>query len=276
MLASIFLVASVTGTAAAGQDGTRQVLGVLSVQGDVWTQEVADGAREKAVQGTGTPLLASTRIRTGKDAAALLTLGRDGIVGLRGESRAVLGARGTDGTRIDLGAGEALVRLPQGSPLTIATSTATVRTEELQKVATGALPNEASIRLLPDGQTVVRVQTGSLRVESRRGETTLVSAGEQTAFGEDGRPRIVAASTAGTPAAPAAPVAAAGAATGGAGIFGSDAMVAGLAGIAVVGGTLGGLGAAGELGNGDDGDDSVAAAQGSPYKPKKPKKHGDD
>src|SRR5689334_11336533 len=77
----VIAVAVVATPAVAGP--TRRVVGELSTRGDVWTQDVAGGARETSLHSAGAPLLESTRVRTGKGAAALLTLGRDGVLGLR-------------------------------------------------------------------------------------------------------------------------------------------------------------------------------------------------
>jgi hypothetical protein len=274
-LSSAALVVGVVGTgmpASGAPQGARQVLGTLAVQGEVWTQEAIGSAHEARVPGASAALLERTRIRTGKKGAALLTLRQEGLVGLRAESRAELGARGDDGTRVQLLAGEALVRVPAGSLLTVATTTASVRAESIQTVAMGTVPpNEASIRLLPDGQTVVRVQSGTLQVEARQGAPALVRAGEQATLGEDGEPHIVAASTAAGTDTPAAVTAATGHEAGAAGIFSGDAAIAGLAAVGVVAGTLGGLGASGNLGNGG-GSSSTSSdtGEGSPFHPHHP------
>ena len=263
---ALAVLVGVAGTglpAGATEHGTRQVVGVLAVQGEVWTQEVGGSGGEARVPGTEGALLERTRLRTGKEGAALLTLSQDGLVGLRAGTTAEVAARGADGPRIQLVAGEALVRLPAGSRLTLVTATATVRAEGIQPVAVGAVrPNEVSVHVLPDGQTVVRVQSGGVQVESRDGGTSLVRAGEQATLAADGAPRIVAAST-----APGALAPAAGAAAGGAGLFSSDAAIAGLAAIGVAAGTLGGLGAAGKLGNASSSDTSADTGQGSPFRP---------
>lgn len=233
----------------------RQVVGVLSVQGEVFSREAdTAGGDETRVTESGGALLELTRVRTGRDGAALLTTSSDGVVALRAETTAVVAAEGAGGPRVDLVAGEALVRLPAGSRLTLATPTATVRAEPLPAGAgdasAPAKAQEASVRLLPGGETVVRVERGALRVESPQGIATTVEAGEEATLSKDRSPRVVSG----------AEPEEGGRAT----IFGIDARIAALAGVAVAGGIAGGVVAA--TSGGADGSTS-AAGQGSPFRP---------
>ena len=238
--------------------GPRQVLGTLAVQGEVRVQEAsAAGTKGTAIVGKqGGPLLERTVIKTSEGGAALLTLtGTDGVVGLRSGAVLRTGTRERDGLHVELVSGEALVRLPAGSHLSLETSTASVRADALIPASTGPpRASEASVRVLPDGRTVVRVETGNLRVEGRSGPAALVKAGEEATIAHDAAPKIVAVSSVSPPVAPATEddkkVSA--------GIFGVDPMVAtlALAGVGVTAGVLGGLGASGNLGNGGDGHSS--------------------
>ena len=250
----------------------RHVLGVVSVQGEVWNQAtMPDAGRETRVPGSGGALLEGTRIRTGTNGVALLTFSKEGVVGLRANTTAEVTALGTEGPGIQLASGEALVQLPPGSRLTLSTPTATVRAEPLQPAAAGPVrAQEASIRITPEGQTIVRVENGSLRVESRQGVMTVVRAGEEATLAPDSAPRIVAVAG-GTPATPAAaPATAAKAASAGhTTILGLDPMVAGLAAVGVTAGGLGGAAASGAFGGGGGGSNSTAG-EGSPFKPHPP------
>jgi hypothetical protein len=244
--------------------GPRQVLGTLAVQGEVRVQQASEtGTNGTAVVGKqGGPLLERTVIRTSEGGAALLTLtGTDGVVGLRAGATLRTGARERDGLRMDLVSGEALIRLPAGSHLSLETSTASIRADALIPASTGPVrASEASVRVLADGRTVVRVETGNVRVEGRSGPAALVKAGEEATVAHDAAPKVVAASSASPPVAPAneddKKVSA--------GIFGVDPMVAGLAlaGVGVTAGVLGGLGASGNLGNGSSHDSETSPALG--------------
>lgn len=244
--------------------GPRQVLGTLAVQGEVRVQEATEsGTKGTAVVGKqGGPLLERTVIRTSDGGAALLTLtGTDGVVGLRSGATLRTGTRDREGLRVELVAGEALVRLPAGSRLSLETPTASVRADALIPASTAPpRASEASVRILADGRTVVRVETGTLRVEGHQGPASLVKAGEEATIAPDAAPKVVAASSVAPPVAPANDDDKKAAA----GIFGVDPMVAGLAlaGVGVTAGVLGGLGASGNLGNGDSNDSETSPALG--------------
>src|SRR5262245_4754705 len=93
--------------------GPRQVLGTLAVQGEVRVQEATEsGSKGTAVVGKqGGPLLERTVVRASDGGAALLTFtGTDGVVGLRSGAVLRTGTRDRDGLRLELVAGEALIR----------------------------------------------------------------------------------------------------------------------------------------------------------------------
>ncbi len=262
------VVACVVPNGFAGQ-ATRQVVGTVSAQGEVRSQEARDRttAPGEVLTGAGVALLEQTLLETGTNGAALLSLSAGGIVGLRANSSARVDARDADGSRIVLLTGEALLRIPKGAKLTVSTPTATIRPEPLTTVAAGETPAaaEASVRVQPAGQTVVRVEAGNIRVEGVDGPAALVKAGEQATVAQHGAPRIVAASMQGTSVVGANSKKKAAAV----GIFASDLLLPGLlVGTAVVaGGTVGGLAASGEIGD-SDGDDGKqgGGGQGSPFR----------
>lgn len=234
---ALFLAAALC-TGRPAWSAAQPVVGSLSVEGAVWTQAIAGGTgKEIRVWGPDGTVVAGTRVRTGTTGAALLTLGKQGVVGLRPNSVARVTAGLAEGLRIDLASGEALVRLPPGSRLVLSTPTATVRAAALTPVAVvSSQPPEASVRITPDGQTVVRVQAGTVRVECKQGEFTTVSAGERITLARDGVPRIVAA---------------------------TGERVAVPAPTGVTAGTLEGRGAAGEPGDDSDGASSDAGETSS-------------
>jgi len=241
--------------------GSRQDVGALSAQGDVRVRETNDATTDadgsQPVTGSRVALLERTIVQTGADGAALLTLTNDGLVGLRAAGALRVGAAGPGGLRVDLMAGEALVRIPPGSRLTLGTSAAIIGAGEPAPVSTGtAKPAEASVRVLRDGQTVVAVRAGTLRVEGQQGGPALLRAGEQATFAQNTTPQIIPA---GPPAAkPAAKRT----------IFGMDTRLAalvGFGGVALVGGAVGGGIAA--AGGSSSSSESPAAGEGSPFKP---------
>lgn len=243
-------------------DEPRQVLGTMSVRGDV---RIRDQAGEAGAS-TGVPLLEASTVTVADKSAALLNLTADGMIGLRAGGTLELGRRGSDGFRVALRAGQLLLRLPVGSRMTLVTSSAAIGPDTLVPAAATTPPAaEASVTVLPDGQTIVRVEAGSLRVEGAHGGPTIVRAEEQATLAPDASPRVAAASTAPPTPAVAEPAAAAPAAKpAGSGIFSGDHDLALLlgAGAVVVGGTLGGLAASGAFDDGgsDDGGGGASAA----------------
>jgi len=245
--------------------GPRQVLGTVSAQGDVRVRK--EGGDGEAISRSGAALLEGTLITTGPRSAALLNLSSDGMIGLRANGAVEAGTRGVDGLRVTLWTGEALVRIPITSRMTLATATGTIRADELMPVAAGPIAAaEASVTLRADGETVVRVQSGSLRIEGADGGPTVVRAGEQATLAPDAAPRLVEAASvpppvATAPAAAAPAIATAKAAS--AGIFSVDhdlAMLVGLGSAVVVGGTLGGLAGSGQFSDDDDHPDAHPAS----------------
>jgi hypothetical protein len=253
-------------------ESARQVIGTIAVQGDVQTRDIdpADAQLVRVTQ-SGTALLERTLVKVGGNGAALLALRKDGVVGVRASSTARVGTRGQGELRVDLESGEALVRLPAGSPLIVATPTATVRAEPIVPVSTAGGAAEASIKILADGQTLVRVEVGTVRVDGAAGgPSTRITAGEEASFPKEGAPEIARAATAKLPAADV------GAKPGGkdGSAFYTDPILLGLLGAAAVGGTVGGLAGSGAIGSsdddGDDNDSSAAAGggggDGSPFR----------
>src|SRR5262245_29786165 len=122
-LAFVAACVFVSALPALGADSSpRQVLGTLAVQGEVRVQEATEsGAKGTAVVGKqGGPLLERSVIRTAEGGAALLTFtGTDGVVGLRAGATLRTGTRERDGLRVELVSGEALIRLPAGSHLSL-------------------------------------------------------------------------------------------------------------------------------------------------------------
>ena len=260
----------VIGGVLAGRDATagpRQLLGTISAQGDVRIRDDEIGRRDEGqtVPRSGAPLLEGTLVMTGPKSAALLNLSSDGMIGLRAGGAVQAGTRDIDGLRVTLWIGEALVRIPVTSRMTLATATGTIRSDALMPAAAGPIAAaEASVKLLPDGQTIVRVESGSLRIEGADGGPTVVRAGEQATLLPDAAPRLAAA------AAPLPDESAPGAVTpavatgkaASAGIFAIDsdlAILAGLGAATVAGGTLGGLAASGQFSS----DHHDAASAGS-------------
>jgi len=257
--------------------GPRQVLGTVSAQGDVRLRSDGNGRHDdgESVSRSGAPLLEGTLVTTGPKSAALLNLSSDGMIGLRAGGAIEAGTRGTDGLRVTLWVGEALVRIPITSRMTLATATGTIRSDALMPVSAGPIAAaEASVKLLPDGQTIVRVETGSLRIEGVDGGPTVVRAGEQATLTPDAAPRLTAAAAVPSDAAPAAVTPAVATAKSSSGIFSMDrdlAIMVGLGSAVVVGGTLGGLAGSGQFSS-DDHDDAhtgaarTGAVQGSAFR----------
>jgi len=246
--------------------GPRQVLGTVSARGDVRLR--SEGGDGETIPRSGAALLEGTLITTGPGSAALLNLSSDGMIGLRANGAVEAGTRGLDGLRVTLWTGEALVRIPITSRMTLATATGTIRSDELMPVSAGPIAAaEASVTLRPDGETVVRVQTGSLRIEGADGGPTVVRAGEQATLTPDAAPRLVEAAAVPPPQPDAAPAAVtpavATAKASSAGVFSVDrdlAVLVGLGSAVVVGGTLGGLAGSGQFSDDDDHADAPAAA----------------
>jgi hypothetical protein len=255
--------------AASAEQASRQVLGTISVQGEVRAQEARNGAKGSGelITGSGIALLERTELQTANDSAALLNFSAGGIVGLRASSTARVESRDADGSRVSLLTGEALVRIPTGAKITLTTESATIRPEAIERAATGQTGTaaEASIKITSDGQTVVRVETGALKVEGTQGTPTVVRAGEQATLAKNTSARIVAASTAQPGSAPALNNNRKAAAIG---IFGGDLLLPGLlAGGAAVG-TVTGLAASGQFSGSSSSSDSSSGGggQGSPFR----------
>lgn len=245
--------------APAAASGPRQVLGTVSARGDVRLRY--EGGDGEAISRAGAALLEGTLITTGPRSAALLNLSADGMIGLRANGAVEAGTRGLDGLRVTLWTGKALVRIPITSRMTLVTASGTIRSDEMMPVSAGPIAAaEASVTLHPDGQTVVRVQTGSLRIEGADGGPTVVRAGEQATLIPDAAPRLVEAAAESPPeAAPAVGTAKAASAS----IFSVDrdlATLIGLGSAVAVGGTLGGLAGSGQFSDDDDHPGAPAAS----------------
>jgi hypothetical protein len=166
---------------------SRRVIGTIDTIGDVSLRDTVSTSTAEMISDPRVPLTEGNVVETGSKAGAVLTLHRDGMVGLRANSL----ARGMAGPRVEVLAGSALVRLAPTSHLVVSTPSGSVRTDLSALEPTGAGYAEGTVSVLPAGKTLVRVERGALYVQTRGGEPILLKACEQAILAPSAAPRVI-------------------------------------------------------------------------------------
>jgi hypothetical protein len=169
----------------------RRVLGTVETIGDVSLRDSVSASTAELLSDPRTALVDGNVVETGAKSGAVLSLQREGMIGLRASSL----ARGLSGPRVELLGGSALVRLPATSRLVVSTPSGTIRTDTSALEPTGATHAEGTVSVLPAGKTLVRVERGALYVQGRGGDATLVRACEQVILSPTAAPRLIAERT---------------------------------------------------------------------------------
>ena len=175
----------------AGAEPPRRVLGTIETIGDVSLRDSVSASTAALLSDPRTAFFDGNVVETGAKAGAVLSLQREGMIGLRASSL----ARGLSGPRVELLGGSALVRLPATSRLVLSTPAGTIRTDTSALEPTGATHAEGTVSVLAAGKTLVRVERGALYVQGRSGDATLVRACEQVILAPAAAPRVIAERT---------------------------------------------------------------------------------
>ena len=163
-IAGILVLTAVIAPVIAEPALTRVVLGSIVAAGGL---EVAKEPGTWAPGRQGDPVLEETAFRINAGRPATLSLGANGILGLREESRFRVGKKGSDGLPVVLeGESELSFRLPEGSSLNFLTDAAIVKGPVTSEATGAEMPIRGTITQR-GSETIVQIKEGSVRIRNR-------------------------------------------------------------------------------------------------------------